>query len=64
MDIKDLVNIAKEQGWTVYQSKRRGHWKFFSPDPNVPVIFTSSTPSDWRSAKNLRSELRRNGLAC
>lgn len=54
-----FIRIATERGWTVSPTKK-GHIKFTAP--NGAIIVTSSTPSDHRSWKNLRGQLRRNGL--
>lgn len=62
MDIKDLVRIARSRGWTVTQARRKRHWKFVSPDRTIPPVYTSSSPSDWRAARNARSVLRKYGL--
>lgn len=62
-DIKKIVRLAQEQGWTVSQGKRSQHWKFISPDPRVPPIFTSGTPSDFRTVANLTARLRKGHLA-
>lgn len=56
-----LMRIARDQGWVVEQTKG-GHVLFMPADKKFGPIFTSSTPSDWRSEKNLRSRLRRAGL--
>jgi predicted RNA binding protein YcfA (HicA-like mRNA interferase family) len=61
MDRKKLIKSARVQGWEVTRT-RRGHLKFRSPDPGVPLIFGSGTPSDYRSPRNLAAHLRRAGL--
>ena len=62
MDVNDYARAARTHGWSVTRTRRNHHWKFVSPDRSVPPIFTSGTPSDWRSIRNLRSNLRRSGL--
>ena len=61
-DLARIIKVAKRQGWTVIQSRRNCHWKFKSPNPRVPTIFTSSSPSDYRAIRNLTASLRRAGL--
>ena len=55
-----LMREAINQGWTVELTKN-GHIKFVAPDGSV--VFAASTPSDYRSWRNTRSELRRRGFA-
>lgn len=62
MDIKQIVRVAEENGWRVTRARRSQHWKFIPPDKRTKPIYTSSTPSDWRTYRNLRAELRRGGL--
>jgi hypothetical protein len=56
---RDFARFAMERGWQV-SITNGGHLKFVSPTGTV--LFTSSTPSDWRAWKNFRSQLRRQGL--
>lgn len=56
---KDLIALAKEQGWEVGRTEG-GHLKFQSPLGKH--VFGSGTPSDWRADQNLRMQLRRAGL--
>ena len=65
----DLINIAVNAGWS-HRSTRNNHQCLTPPkgviDPRTgreakPVFFPS-TPSDWRSEKNLAAHLRRLGL--
>lgn len=60
MDMRTLVSLAKEQGWTVSRTKR-GHFRFVSPSGETLV--TGGTPSDWRQMKNFVSDLKRRGLS-
>lgn len=55
-EIRQTVNEAVERGWTFSMTK--GHhvkmqWKDGS------IVFTASTPSDWRSVRNFKANLRR-----
>jgi hypothetical protein len=59
--MKRITRIAEDQGWEVSLTGG-GHYKFLSPDPSVPPIYTSQTPSDYRALLNFKSRLRRSGL--
>jgi len=59
-EFRVLVDAAQAQGWTVGPTKS-GHLKFQSP--TGAVVFASSSPSDWRASRNLRTTLRRAGLS-
>lgn len=56
-EIRKLTRVVEQQGWRV---ELGDHIKWFPPDGGRPV-FCGSTPSDNRSMKNLRAELRRRG---
>lgn len=56
-----LIELAIEQGWLV-ETTKNGHILFKPVDREYGPIFTSSTPSDWRAAWNLRSRLKKAGL--
>lgn len=60
-EIKRLVSIATSHGWQVSHTGKN-HIKFVSPDPRVPIIIASGTPSDWRAVKDTKTRLRRAGL--
>lgn len=53
-----LDRLAQIPGWHVVKRKR-GHYKITGP--RGVLYFTSSTPSDWRAVRNLRSDLRQRG---
>ena len=57
---RKLARAARRAGWTITVT-RGGHlaWK----PPSGRVIYTPSTPSDRRGARNNMAELRRAGLA-
>lgn len=59
MDRKKLIDAAIEAGWTM-EKRKSGHLKLTSPKGDI--IFTASTPSDWRATKNLASQLRKLGV--
>ena len=58
-DILKLIKKAREQGWRV-EPTRNGHYKFFAP--NGTIVVASSTPSENRGFKNLKSRLRARGF--
>lgn len=58
-DFRQVVRIAKAQGWRVEFTKKN-HVRFLSPTGQMVV--TSGTPSDHRTVANLIGQLRRQGL--
>lgn len=59
-DLQPLYREAKSQGWSVEQRKKSGHNVWISPRGRK--VFHSSSPSDWRSNRNLTARLKREGL--
>ena len=59
-DLQCLIRQAQRQGWSV-QLRRGGHLAWKSPSGDG-VVFSASSPSDWRANQNLRACLRRAGL--
>lgn len=59
-DVQDLAKQAQAAGWRVEQT-RNGHLRFLGP--NGQIVICSGTPSDCRSVKNTRAQLRRGGCA-
>jgi len=59
-DLQSLIRTAQRQGWSV-QLRRGGHLAWKSPSGDG-VVFSASSPSDWRAQLNLRASLRRAGL--
>ena len=59
-ELQALIDTAEGQDWRV-ELRDSGHYAFYAPD-GVGLVFMPSTPSDHRSIKNARSELRRHGL--
>lgn len=57
--IKALVRWLKRQGYQVELKKRSGHYRVKGPRG---LTFMPSTPSDSRTYKNLRSQLRSIGI--
>lgn len=58
-DIGVLIKQAETQGWTVEYTKKN-HYKWTAP--NGVFFFSGSTPSDHRSMKALKRDLRVNGF--
>lgn len=56
-----MIDVAERQGWQV-TLKKSGHLRFKPPSKKRKLVFSGSTPSDHRSVKNLRQQLRRQGL--
>jgi predicted RNA binding protein YcfA (HicA-like mRNA interferase family) len=61
MDLKDIEQAARQQGWRVDRTKK-GHPRFTPPDPTKQIVIGSGTPSDHRSLQNMLSQLRRQGF--
>lgn len=59
MDLKRLMKLAREQGWSVEMTG--GHHLRWTP-PEGPYVICPSTPSDHRSIPNTISNLRKAGL--
>lgn len=59
-ELDELVEAAWEAGWWCERAGNK-HVKCYPPSDSrmVPV---PSTPSDWRTVRNKRSQLRRSGL--
>lgn len=54
--LQDLAEYASRHGWSISRTSG-GHICFTKP--GYPPVYTSSTPSDPRSALNARAKLRR-----
>lgn len=57
-DVKEIIALCRENGWTVRQSK---HWVVTPPRIGARPVFIGSTPSDHRAIYNIRARLRRAG---
>lgn len=55
---KELLKRLEAEGWTV-ELKTSGHRKLTSP--TGAVVFTSSSPSDFRAIRNVERDLKRAG---
>lgn len=56
---RDLARAAREADWTIHLTGG-GHLAWCPP--SGPVVFTPSTPSEWRGIRNARARLTRAGL--
>jgi hypothetical protein len=59
-DMNVLVSKARAVGWTV-QMTRNSHLEWKSPD-GQHLLYSGSSPSDWRGLKNLESQLQSRGV--
>ena len=57
-----MIRLAQSQGWTVSLTNG-GHYRWTPPRKDAPLVITASTPSDLRALKNIKSRLRKAGLA-
>jgi hypothetical protein len=57
-DLRQLMRSAVRQGWKV-QRTGGGHLAWCSPAG--AVVFSASTPSDWRALQNHKAHLRKHG---
>lgn len=60
--VRDLVEKAKAQGWSVIEYDGQGHMRLLPPDGQPGVSVSRTVPDEGRSVKNLRATLRRRGL--
>lgn len=58
-EFRPLAKLARAQEWTIERT-HGGHLRWTSPTGEK--VFTSSTPSEWRSLDNTKRELARKGL--
>lgn len=57
--LRDWARLAQSLGWKITETGS-GHMRWCAPDGTL--VFTSSTPGDYRSLMNDRARLRRAGL--
>lgn len=55
-DVKQFLRRIEQQGWSWYRRKS-GHLRL--DGPNGEVVFTSVTPGDRKSLRNLQQDMRR-----
>lgn len=60
-DIKELIQLAQEQGWTIVTSGG-GHLAWTPPHDPTRKISTSSSPSDYQAINNIKRDLKAAGL--
>ena len=56
-DLKQILRELRAQGWRV-EMRKGSHWKLAPPNGG-PIVFCSSTPSDWRAIHHIRADCRR-----
>lgn len=56
-----LRKLGPPVGYTLTRGKRTGHWKVYDSAGRM-VTSMSSTPSDYRSLRNFKGQLRRAGV--
>jgi hypothetical protein len=56
-EMREEIRALQANGWSVTKTAG-GHWRCTHPDVERP-LFTSGSPSDWRSVKNFRAEVKR-----
>lgn len=60
-ELHPIIDAAREQGWRV-ELTSGGHLRFLPRDRSEPPVYGPSTPSEYRSVKNVVGKLRRAGL--
>jgi predicted RNA binding protein YcfA (HicA-like mRNA interferase family) len=55
-DLAKLLRQASACGWQLSRT-RGGHWLL--RHPSGAVVVTSGSPSDWRTLRNTRAQMRR-----
>jgi predicted RNA binding protein YcfA (HicA-like mRNA interferase family) len=61
-DLERFLRKLSQAGYKVTRKTGSGHWHVRNPTGEL-VAVTSSTPSDVRTLRNFRSEMRRAGAA-
>jgi len=60
-ELRELARVAVSQGWRVERTGKQ-HLRWVPPTRDKRVIYSGSTPSDYRAIHNIRAMLRREGL--
>lgn len=60
-DLRDVLSKVYAQGGVISKCNN-SHFRVVPPDKSKPVVFMPSTPSDFRSIKNVVGKLRRAGF--
>lgn len=58
--IRELISSAEAQGWRVVYGNK--HIKCYPPEVDRGLVVISTTPSDKRAYRNIKSDLERKGL--
>jgi len=59
-EVRKIVKAARKQGCRIKETGGGGHVQILTP--NGGIVTVSSSPSDERAYKNMRSDLRRQGV--
>lgn len=54
-----LADVALRDGARLVEIKRTGGGHYSGLFDNGRIVFTSSTPSDWRAIRNLKAQAKR-----
>ena len=64
-DYESLFQVAERQGWRI-ETTKKNHFRLLCPSEcGQHIVIASSTPSDHRGLRNVRSQMRkceRNGI--
>lgn len=60
-DQRRYYDAAITAGWTITMSRGSSHTQWLSPD-GATIIHASASPSDHRTTKNVRAQLRQAGV--
>lgn len=61
-EVLELADLARAAGWVVERTQGR-HMRFVPPGGKGRIVVASGTPGDGaRAIRNLRADLRREGL--
>lgn len=61
-EAKELKELAEKDPAVDRVEDRTKHWMVFPKDKTVRPVRIPTTPSDWRSLENCKSDLRKAGL--
>lgn len=60
-DRRAIVNhLVDYEGWT-YRYGLSGHFKLIPPNPDLPIVVSGTTPSDFKGTLNWITDLKRSG---
>lgn len=56
---RGILDALRRQGWRI---ERGRHVRAVPPDPTKAIVFTATTPSDYRGTANWLRDLKRSGF--